>query len=165
MWQCRPLAWHGGRGLPSQLSIGWRHVPLQDVGGTCTGEHGVGYGKLCHLEREHGLPALQVRAAAGSLPLCCALDCHRTARLPPLLYPTTRAARPAVGRSMCAHPGMHTPSPAGMSHPQQRGTPSPRASQVMQGIKAALDPLGIMNPGKLGSSPASFGSAARLDDL
>jgi len=32
-------------------------------GGTCTGEHGVGYGKLCYLENEHGKNAIQVMHA------------------------------------------------------------------------------------------------------
>ncbi|PSC74634.1 lactate dehydrogenase [Micractinium conductrix] len=66
----------------------------QDVGGTCTGEHGIGFGKLGHLEREHGMPALL----------------------------------------------------------------------AMHAIRAALDPLNIMNPGKLGSQPADFAAAAHLDD-
>ncbi len=32
-----------------------------------------------------------------------------------------------------------------------------RAVQVMHAIKQAIDPLGIMNPGKMGGDPATFG--------
>ena len=35
-------------------------VAVQGMGGSCTGEHGIGHGKLHLLEREHGMPALQV---------------------------------------------------------------------------------------------------------
>ncbi len=36
-----------------------------------------------------------------------------------------------------------------------------RVAQVMHAIKQAIDPLGIMNPGKLGGDPSTFAVQAR----
>ena len=36
------------------------------LGGTCTGEHGVGHGKLSHMHAEHGVEALEVRCCVAS---------------------------------------------------------------------------------------------------
>lgn len=114
---------------------------LQDVGGTCTGEHGVGHGKLCHLEREHGLPALQASCflfrlrGRGGDASCAASGGASLAQL--------RRLRPAL--SCARHSGRHR-------------------LQAMHAIKKGLDPLDIMNPGKLGSDPAGFAAAAHIDD-
>jgi D-lactate dehydrogenase (cytochrome) len=35
----------------------------QDMGGTCSGEHGVGIGKMRYLPREHGADAIAVMRA------------------------------------------------------------------------------------------------------
>ncbi|KAK9804812.1 hypothetical protein WJX72_007016 [[Myrmecia] bisecta] len=53
-----------------QIVVDMVHM-AQSMGGTCTGEHGVGYGKLEHLEAEHGLAPLHMMHAIKQ-----ALDPH-----------------------------------------------------------------------------------------
>jgi D-lactate dehydrogenase (cytochrome) len=51
--------------------VGWLNDLAISMGGTCTGEHGIGQGKAAYLERELGSEAMAVMAAikAGIDPL------------------------------------------------------------------------------------------------
>lgn len=75
---------------------------MQDVGGTCTGEHGVGHGKLAHLEREHGLPALLVRRGEGSARLGSAVQAMHL-MLPARLLPLGRSLARSLPLATAGH--------------------------------------------------------------
>jgi D-lactate dehydrogenase (cytochrome) len=73
----------------------------QDMDGTCTGEHGVGFGKLGFVERELGAPACEVmrkikvclqRRAPRRLRRVAGARRHPPPPLPPLA-PSSRSAR------------------------------------------------------------------------
>lgn len=108
------------------------------LGGTCTGEHGVGYGKLKHLLAEHGSTALEVRSAG----YCIDRACFWIRRSVLLVCAGGRASVRVVPFATCR---------------VWKGFPVSSTQigwlQVMHAIKQALDPLDIMNPGKLGSKP------------
>jgi D-lactate dehydrogenase (cytochrome) len=55
----------------AEAFVGWLNELAISMGGTCTGEHGIGQGKAAYLEAELGAPAMDVMAAikAGIDPL------------------------------------------------------------------------------------------------
>jgi D-lactate dehydrogenase (cytochrome) len=65
-----PADRHGGCGEVARAErfVGWLNELAISMGGTCTGEHGIGQGKAAYLERELGPEAMAVMAAikAGS---------------------------------------------------------------------------------------------------
>ena len=128
------------------------------LGGTCTGEHGVGYGKLKHMLAEHGSTGLEVRESAGNR---CKFVAYPGCTCSRMLQGVSLLAVPAACFQCATHVCIHR---AAVS----QGWTCLRAfayrtcllcAQVMHAIKQALDPLDIMNPGKLGSS-STFAAAA-----
>jgi len=104
------------------------------MGGTCSGEHGVGYGKLKHLQMEHGDAALRVM---HSIKMVSANDFVFWLRLGLPIQEVSRCMLAgALVRPAC--------------QPDQD-----RDERMLTFFwTQALDPLNIMNPGKMGSAPA-----------
>ena len=73
----------------------------QDMDGTCTGEHGVGFGKLGFVERELGAPACEVMR---KIKVCLAGRAPARRRRGACAAAATPAPRPPAPRSMRSIP-------------------------------------------------------------